>query len=159
MTKTRNLKLARIIYNLSQAYCFIFRPNTRGVKIIVKTLEEKFLLVRLTYFPNTWTFPGGGVSRNENYDSAAQRELKEETGIQIDKQKLRLVGAMEFKHEYKKDTVQIFAGVSEEIKLVIDGKEVAEAGWFLKSEFPSMGPNTKRIFEFYEKKLILSKIK
>lgn len=151
MTKTRNLKLARIIYNLSQVYCFIFRPHTKGVKVVIKTPEEKFLLVRLTYFPNTWTFPGGGVSRNENYDSAAQRELKEETGVEIDKQKLRLVGPMEFSHEYKKDTVQIFAGESEEIKPIIDGKEVVEASWFLKSDFPNMGPNTRRIFEFYER--------
>lgn len=150
MTKIRNPKFAILIHKLYQVYWFVSRLESKGVKIILKTSEEKFLFVRLTYFPNTWTFPGGGVSRNEDHDSAAQRELKEETGVEIDKQKLRLVGTMEFDHEYKKDTIKIFAGVSEEVPLSIDGKEVAEARWFSKNKFPNMGPNAKRIFNFYE---------
>lgn len=151
MTQIRSPILARSIHKLFQIYWYIFRPDSYGVKIILKSADNKFLLVRLTYFPNTWTFPGGGASRGEDIFSAMQRELREEVGIIIEKQNLSLIGPLGFNHEYKKDTIYIFAGNSEEIKPIIDGTEVVESRWFSKNEFPTMGPNAKRIFEFYER--------
>lgn len=154
MKNTRSEKFAKLILNIHRIYWFFVRPRSQGVKIILKTPEEKFLLVRLTYYPNSWTFPGGGVLRGEDAYVAAQRELKEETGIVIDKNSITCLGSMFFDHEYKKDTIFIYKADSEEVPIMVDGKEVAEAGWFSKKEFPPMGPNAKKIFNFYGKKQV-----
>lgn len=151
MTKIRSPLLARSIHKLFKLYWLIFHPDSLGVKVVAKTPDGRFLLVRLTYYPNSWTFPGGGVKKGEELDDAAQRELKEETSLFVDKNKLRLMGPMEFNHENKKDTIYIFSADSAEIEPIIDGMEVAEAGWFHKSDFPFMGPNAQKIFEFYER--------
>ena len=36
-------------------------------------------------WPNTWQIPGGGVEKDEDKESAINREIKEETGIDISK--------------------------------------------------------------------------
>ena len=150
MKNIRHPLFAKFILNSNKIYWFFFRPKSQGVKVVLKTPEEKFLLVRLTYYPNNWTFPGGGVLRGENIQTAAQRELKEEKGVALAKDSIFYLGNMLFNHEYKKDTLHIYKAVSREIPPIVDGKEVAEAKWFLKNEFPAMGQNAKKIFDFYE---------
>ncbi len=39
----------------------------------------------------TWTFPGGKLDFGENFEDGAYRETFEETGIRIDKNKLRII--------------------------------------------------------------------
>lgn len=45
-----------------------------------------------------WNLPGGHVEKGEDYVSAAQRELHEETGILVPKHKLEYLGSETFKH-------------------------------------------------------------
>lgn len=151
MKNVRNVKFAKFILNLHRIYWFFVRPDSQGVKIILRTPEEKFLLVRLTYYPNSWTFPGGGVLRGESIHTAAQRELEEETGVVLTKDSIFYLGSMLFNHEYKKDTLHIYKAISKEMSAVVDGKEVAEVGWFSKNKLPVMGPNARKILDFYEK--------
>lgn len=129
-------------------YWWFVRPNTQGVKAVI-TSQNKILLVRLTYYPNTWTFPGGGVKKKETPLHAAIRECKEEVGIDL--QNLIYVGVLSFGHEYKKDTVHVFAseGVSIKQEIISDLIEVAEAKWFSLDALPSIGPNAKKILELY----------
>ncbi len=48
--------------------------------------DKKVLFVRCNYEPNkgTWTLPGGYAEHTETLDEAVKRELKEETGIEIE---------------------------------------------------------------------------
>lgn len=50
--------------------------------------HNKVLFVRRNYEPNkgTWTLPGGYAEHTETLDEAVQRELSEETGIEIEVQ-------------------------------------------------------------------------
>jgi 8-oxo-dGTP pyrophosphatase MutT (NUDIX family) len=43
-------------------------------------------------FVDFWQFPGGTVEPNENVQVAAQRELKEETGLFVPLDRLRILG-------------------------------------------------------------------
>ncbi|MFA6430322.1 MAG: NUDIX domain-containing protein [Candidatus Paceibacterota bacterium] len=141
----RNITLAVFINKLHRAYWFFIRPKTKGVKVILFN-QNRILMVRLTYYPNTWTFPGGGVHENENINDAIIRECKEEVGIQL--QKPEYVGDLHFEHEYKKDTLSIFKEDIDNSEIHIDGKEIAEANWYELDRLPVMGKNAKAIFDF-----------
>jgi len=143
--QTRNKYYAQIINKIYRFYWFITRPKTRGVKIVIFNQENKILMVRLTYYPNTWTFVGGGVDKNEKPEDAILRECREEVGIKLNE--VNLVKTLDFNHEYKKDTLFIYKTKIDNPDFEIDKKEVAEAKWFDLSDLPNMGKNAKRILE------------
>ena len=58
-------------------------PLRRGVGVVLLNKENKVFVARRIDNPkNFWQMPQGGVDENEDYLSAALRELKEETSIQ-----------------------------------------------------------------------------
>ncbi len=58
-------------------------PLRKGVGIVLLNKENKiFVAKRIDNPKNFWQMPQGGVDKNEDYLSAAFRELKEETSIQ-----------------------------------------------------------------------------
>ena len=58
-------------------------PLRKGVGIVLLNKENKiFVAKRIDNPKNFWQMPQGGVDENEDYLSAAFRELKEETSIQ-----------------------------------------------------------------------------
>lgn len=141
----RNSKIAIFINKLSRIFWFIARPTTKGVKALIFNNEGKVLMVRLTYYSNTWTFPGGGVHKNESETSAIIRECKEEVGVVL--KSPEYIGSLYFEHEYKKDTVFVFKEKIDDLTIRIDGKEVAEAGWYSLDKLPNMGGNAKKIID------------
>ena len=57
-------------------------PLRSGVGIVLLNKENKvFVAKRIDNPKNFWQMPQGGIDNNENYYSAALRELKEETSI------------------------------------------------------------------------------
>ena len=57
-------------------------PLRSGVGIVVLNRKNKiFVAKRIDNPKNFWQMPQGGIDNNENYYSAALRELKEETSI------------------------------------------------------------------------------
>ena len=56
------------------------RGMTLGVRVLVQNSEGKILLVKHTY-ASGWYLPGGGVDYGEDVETAARREVYEETGI------------------------------------------------------------------------------
>ena len=57
-------------------------PLRNGVGIVVLNKENKvFVAKRIDNPKNFWQMPQGGVDKNENFFTAALRELKEETSI------------------------------------------------------------------------------
>jgi 8-oxo-dGTP diphosphatase len=55
------------------------RPHHEGALVAVHVTHD-LLLLRASY-RNAWNFPGGGVKKGENPETAARRELFEETGL------------------------------------------------------------------------------
>ena len=58
------------------------KPQLRGCTVIASDIEGRLLLVRLSYGPDMWSLPGGGIRRGETPEDAARRELREETGCE-----------------------------------------------------------------------------
>lgn len=65
-----------------------------GVGVIVTDAAGRVLLGHRTKAtePATWCLPGGAVEAGESFETAAARELAEETGIVIDRADLEVCG-------------------------------------------------------------------
>ena len=130
-------KMKKIFYKIINpfrtAYWFIFRPKTMGVKMLIEN-NGRFLMIRNSYGHKQWTFPGGGVGRNEQPERAAQREAVEEVGIEVTSP--IPLGEYFSTRQYKKDTVYCFYSSTHSDYFKIDNDEVSEAAWFVKNSIP-----------------------
>jgi|SRR5690606_2506679 len=143
--------LYRIAYPILKMGWFIFRPRTRGVKILIFDLKGRVLMVRHNYGRGYWTFPGGGVHKGEDEIAAAIREIDEELGMKLIK--VELLGVYQSNFEYKRDTVSVFKTVVEDAAVIKDDAEIAEVSWFRMNELPQfLSPRVQTMIDFvYEK--------
>jgi len=87
--------LRRIGFSISQAILFVLhagryillrlfgsKKQMHGVRVILER-DGRVVLVRHWFAPWVWTLPGGGVEGGESVESAAIREVREETGYVI----------------------------------------------------------------------------
>jgi 8-oxo-dGTP pyrophosphatase MutT (NUDIX family) len=51
------------------------------VRVVLKSPEGNILLVRTWFGKQRWSFPGGGIAKGESPETAALREVREETGL------------------------------------------------------------------------------
>lgn len=118
----------KIAHFFLKNYWKLLKPETFGVKVIVRK-NSKILLIKNTYgLTSHWQLPGGGFNpKKESAESACQRELNEE--LSIKPHNLKKIGEYFTDSEGKKDTVMIF---STEINddAVEKSSEIQDAKWF-----------------------------
>ena len=120
-------------------------PLRSGVGIVV--LNEKnqvFLAKRIDNPKNFWQMPQGGVDKNENFFSAALRELKEETSIKsvelikeiegftyynLPENLLGIIWKGRFKGQKQKWYIFRFLGTDNEINLQTRNPEFMDWKW------------------------------
>jgi len=135
MIKIKLIKIFWFFVNpIRQFYWFVFRPKTRGVKCIIQW-EDKILFVHLTYANLIWTVPGGGVNKNESFEEAVRREVKEEVGITLGE--VKMFREYINTKQYKIDTVQCFWSKVKEPYFKIDNLEISEAKWSNIADIPN----------------------
>lgn len=148
-----NNKLKKIYYlfknPVHKLYCFIFRPISLGVKILVEN-EGKLLMVRISYAHKLWSFPGGGVKKGESFKEAAKRELEEEVGIKVSD--MIEMGEYRSDRNYMRNMVKCFYAKVDSSFFKIDDFEISEAGWYSFDKFPKDSSSSiKQIMEIYNK--------
>ena len=99
----------KIIYKIFKIYWKIFKPKTFGVKVLIK-VNNQFLFIKNTYTcDDKYNIPGGGYNpKKEKAESAAKREVEEELGLILIKEKLSYIGNYYSESEGKRDNVDIF---------------------------------------------------
>ena len=134
-------------------------PLRNGVGIILLNKENKiFVAKRIDNPKNFWQMPQGGVDKNENYYSAALRELKEETSIisvkfikEIEKKYTyilpdHLIGIIwkgRFKGQKQKWFVMRFVGSESEININTKYPEFLDWKWVDLNDLPKIAVNFK----------------
>ena len=131
------IPLRRLAYRCAYAVLSVYRsvakPALRGVKCVLVD-SDRILLVRHTYGPHEWDFPGGGLKRNESPLSAARREMREELGVDIDT--WRAIGDVRSRLQHTKSTMHCFRAELNEPHLTLDRGELLAARWFALDELP-----------------------
>ena len=135
--------LIQLAYRAQKTIWKLFRPHTRGVKVMLFNDCGELLLIRNSYgSSDLFVLPGGGVRPWERPIDAARREIREELGVIADA--LAPVSTHFTSAEGKRDTIFMFEG-----KLMgmprPDGIEVAEARFFALNSLPEqLSPATSR---------------
>lgn len=139
----------KIGYHVCKLYWYVVRPKAFGVKGVLQYKQE-VLLIRNSYGPAGWTFPGGGIKPHESLKKAVIREVKEEVGVEIHDP--HYIGHYFTMREYKRDLVHCFIVHVKSRHFEIDNSEVAEAQWFPLDELPHMTPSgalAVKVFKTY----------
>ena len=135
--------LRQFAYRVQKHLWRMFRPRTRGVKVMLFNADGEILLIRNSYgASNLFLLPGGGVRPWERPLDAARREVREELGCSVEA--LVPLSMHSTSAEGKRDTVHLFeariAG-----SLQADGVEVREARFFALDALPeAVSPATAR---------------
>ncbi|NOX61133.1 MAG: NUDIX domain-containing protein [Chloroflexi bacterium] len=123
-------------------YWRVVRPRTVGVRGIVQDEQGRVLFVRHSYGDRCWFLPGGGGAGDESADESMRREMREETGLEVEI--TRLVGVYLWTEMYKRDHIFVFECKSVGGKLRIQRGEIDEYGWFWPDEPPEpLNPGTR----------------
>jgi ADP-ribose pyrophosphatase YjhB (NUDIX family) len=123
------------------------RGMTLGSRTAVIDRQGRFLLVKQTYTPG-WIFPGGGVERGEDCETAARREVEEEAAVLVTGP-LRLVGIFNNHKEMRGDHLAFYVLRDFEQRTFTPNMEIADARFFHADDLPERmnGGSRRRITE------------
>jgi len=111
------------------------KPCTIGVRGLVVNAAGELLLVRHSYGGRKWFLPGGGRRRGESPDETLVREMREETGLDVEA--LGLAGVYFYTGQFKRDHIYIFECQPVGGDLKPAGGEIADIGWFQPDALPA----------------------
>ena len=99
-------QLYRMAYALRRRWWRVRRPRRSSVVVVAFDARGRVLLARHSYGPPLWSLPGGGMSRGEHPEQAAEREIREELGCglaeltAIDASEQRIAGSRDMQHVF-----------------------------------------------------------
>ena len=130
---------------------------TVDIIVIYKDKQPKILLIQRKHAPfkGTWALPGGFLDMDEDLQTAALRELKEETHIEnISLKQFKAYGAVNRDPRGRTVSVVFYAFVENELK-ALAGDDASEAKWFRLSELPKLAFDHKQILDEFNADVLL----
>jgi putative (di)nucleoside polyphosphate hydrolase len=145
-------------------------PLRSGVGIVLLNENNKvFVAKRIDNQKNFWQMPQGGVNKNENYLTAAFRELEEETSIknvdlireldglttyELPKNLLGIIWKGKFRGQKQKWFVMKFLGQDNEINVKTKNPEFCDWKWINLENITDLVVNFKlHVYEDVKKKV------
>lgn len=119
------------------ADCVVFSNDSDGLSVLlIERANEPF--------KGCWAFPGGFMDMEENAEDCARRELKEETGLQLEH--MEQIGVFtDVDRDPRGRTVSIAYSALVEKRPVIGADDAAQARWFPISEIPALAFDHEKI--------------
>ncbi len=119
-----------------------------------KQLDVLLIQRNIEPFKDQWAFPGGLVLNNESLDAAAERELKEETGVTVEfLEQLYSFGVPERDPRNRVVSVVYFGLVSPKHYSLKADTDAKDAQWFNINKLPKLAFDHDKIFETAIKRL------
>lgn len=120
--------------------CVIFNQNPEGTKVLL--VQRK-----IDPYQGRWALPGGFVETHEPLEEAAKRELKEETGLQIEHlEQLQAYGTPGRDPRGRTLTIA-FVGHSPQEEAVKGADDAADARWFDLQDLPPLAFDHDQILQ------------
>jgi len=134
-----------------------FREPKVAVSILVEDHLKRVLLVRRAVRPliGSWAFPGGFMDYDEEPRAAARREAQEETGLQIQIEKVLDIASLGGEGS-KQGVVIFFSGRPLEGSLH-PGDDASEVRWFAADGIPFDEialPGTRHLLEDWRRSVL-----
>ena len=118
--------------------------------VFVKESNETYVLLierGNEPFKNMWALPGGFIHMDELLETACKRELKEETGLVVDKMyQFKTYDAIDRDPRHRTISVIYYAEL-DKIQQVKGGDDAARADWFPMSDLPELAFDHAEILE------------
>ena len=95
-------KLGKFAYTVTPPLQKRLAPHVVAprVRVVLRSPEGNILLVRTWFGKQRWAFPGGGIAKGETPETAALREVREETGIILRVDDLKLVDEIVYTDDF-----------------------------------------------------------
>jgi 8-oxo-dGTP diphosphatase len=129
------------------------------VDILIFTIKDNSLKVLLVKrnnepFKGMWAIPGGFVKLEESLETAAKRELQEETGVkEVYLEQLYTFGEPKRDPRERVITVSYLALINSDKITLKASTDVSDAKWFNISELPKLAFDHSVILEYALKRL------
>ncbi len=125
----------------------VFRHDDQLLKILL--VKRKF-----DPFKGMWAFPGGFVEDNEELETAAIRELKEETGLELSEmEQLGAFGKVGRDPRGRTVSAVYYAFVDEDAGEVAGGDDAAEARWMSVNDIKELAFDHMEILKHAQQQL------
>ena len=116
------------------------------------------LLIKRAAYPckDMWALPGGFVDIDEDLETAARRELQEETGLSLGDvpfEQLYTFGAVDRDPRERIITVVYYVFTADEKLVPRAGDDAKEAQWFELDDLPALAFDHDEIIEMARKRL------
>ena len=106
--------------------------------LLGKRHEDPEKASSLLHGEGTWTMPGGKLHFGESFEKAAFREVLEETGIKINKEKLKIISVTnDIVEDAHFVTIGFLCKDFEGEPRVMESDEITEWRWFELDNLPS----------------------
>jgi 8-oxo-dGTP diphosphatase len=128
------------------------------VDVVLLTIRDRrlhLLLIRRLAKPyeHRFALPGGFVQEDESLDSAAARELQEETGVEkVYLEQLYTFGDLKRDPRGRVVTVAYYALVPH-TQLLRAGTDASDAAWFPVTELPALAFDHRKIVEYAHQRI------
>jgi nucleoside triphosphatase len=106
-------------------------PEATVGALIIKPNGE-ILLAKSSKWNNRFTVPGGHIELGERAEVAIKREVKEETGLEVDSVELLFVQQAIYPKDYQKHQHFVFLDYvcrAKDTQVKLDGRELQEFVW------------------------------
>jgi NAD+ diphosphatase len=128
---------------------FLSYPRLSPAVITAVFKDNKILLSHNTSFPGKWySISAGFVEPGETLEECVRREIKEEVGIDVNNIKYFGSQPWPFPNSLMLGFTADWAGGD----LVLDAKEISDAGWFTANNMPEVPPKisiAREIIDWY----------